>query len=51
MTRALLFILALVTVSADAQTGRRQDVIDPNVATEKELLAVPQLTPPLVKAI
>ena len=51
MIRALVLILAFAIVSVDAQTGRRQDVIDPNVATEKELLALPHLTPPLVKGI
>jgi DNA uptake protein ComE-like DNA-binding protein len=51
MIRGLVVILALVAVTAEAQTGRRQDVLDPNVATEKELLALPHLTPPLVKAI
>lgn len=47
----LLVILALAVVALDAQTGRRQDVLDPNVAGEKELLALPHLTPPLVKTI
>ena len=51
MIRALIFIVALAAVTVDAQTGRRQDVIDPNIATEKELLALPQLTPLLLKAI
>ena len=51
MIRALVLILAFAVVSVDAQTGRRQDVIDANVATEKELLALPHLTPPLVKGI
>jgi DNA uptake protein ComE-like DNA-binding protein len=49
--RALIFIVALAAVTVDAQTGRRQDVIDPNIATEKELRALPQLTPLLLKAI
>ena len=51
MTRALVFMLALVAVTVEAQTGRRVDVVDANVATEKELLALPHLTPPLVKGI
>jgi DNA uptake protein ComE-like DNA-binding protein len=49
--RALIFIVALAAVTVDAQTGRRQDVIDPNVATEKDLLALPHFTPPLAKAV
>lgn len=51
MIRALVFMLAFAAVTVDAQTGRRVDVVDPNVATEKELLALPHLTPPLVKGI
>jgi DNA uptake protein ComE-like DNA-binding protein len=51
MIRALLFIVALATVTGNAQTGRRQDVVDPNVATEKELLALPQMTPAIAKTI
>jgi DNA uptake protein ComE-like DNA-binding protein len=51
MIRALFFIVALAAVTAEAQTGRRQDVIDPNVATEKDLLALPQFTPPLAKTV
>ena len=51
MVRALVLFVALAAVTVDAQSGRRQEVIDPNVATEKELAALPHLTPPLVKSI
>jgi DNA uptake protein ComE-like DNA-binding protein len=51
MIRAIFLIAAFAAVTVDAQTGRRPDVIDPNVATEKELLALPHLTPPLTRAI
>ncbi|HSA56223.1 MAG TPA: hypothetical protein VLE53_10980 [Gemmatimonadaceae bacterium] len=50
------FALALaasvaVTVPAAAQLGRQQGLIDPNVATEQQLLAVPHLNATLVKGI
>ena len=51
MIRALLLLVALASSTVDAQTGRRQDVIDPNVATEKELVALPHVTPPLARTI
>jgi DNA uptake protein ComE-like DNA-binding protein len=51
MIRTLFLIVALATVTVNAQSGRRLDVIDPNVATEKELLALPHLTPAAVKTI
>jgi DNA uptake protein ComE-like DNA-binding protein len=37
--------------AAHAQLGRQQGLIEPNVAGEKELLAVPHMTPALVKGI
>jgi len=49
--RALFFIVVVAAVTVEAQTGRRQNVIDPNIATEKELLTLPHVTPPLGKAI
>jgi DNA uptake protein ComE-like DNA-binding protein len=56
MNRALLVFVALVfaalaAVAVEAQTGRRQDVVDPNVATEKELQALPHITAALTKTI
>lgn len=50
-TPRLIAVLALLCSSLFAQLGRQQDLIDPNVATEKELLALPQLNPALVKTI
>lgn len=45
----------LIVVAAggalDAQVGRRQTVLDPNVASEKEMLALPHLNPALVRGI
>ena len=37
--------------SIDAQVGKRQTIVETNVATEKELLALSPLTPALVKGI
>jgi DNA uptake protein ComE-like DNA-binding protein len=51
MIRALFIIIALAAVTVDAQSGRRQNLVDPNVATDKELLALPQVTPATVKTI
>ncbi len=47
---ATLLVLAFA-VRVDAQAGRRGDVLDANTASEKQLLSVPGLTPPIVKAI
>lgn len=52
--RVQLLVVLFALISSGnvfAQLGRQQDLIDPNVATEKELLAVPQLSPALVKTI
>src|SRR5688572_25463309 len=47
-----LAILALtVSLTGRAQVGRQQGLIDPNVAGEKELLALPHLNAELVKEI
>jgi DNA uptake protein ComE-like DNA-binding protein len=43
-------VLAL-TAPAAAQVGRRQDVVDPNIATEKELLALPHMNATIVKGL
>lgn len=42
---------AVVAIPAAAQLGRQQGLIDPNVATEQQLLAVPHLNATLVKGI
>ena len=53
MNRFLSMILMTAALSglAHAQLGRQQGLIDPNIAAEKDLLAVPNLTPALVKGI
>jgi DNA uptake protein ComE-like DNA-binding protein len=44
--------LALVFVdSVGGQAGRRQDLIDPNIAAEKDLLALPHLNATIVKGL
>jgi len=50
----LLTILALAAVlasGAHAQLGRQQGLIDPNVATEKELLGLPHFTAELAREV
>jgi len=44
-----LAILACVSASASAQVGK--GLLDPNVAAEKELVALPHMTPAIVKAL
>ena len=57
MTRQKFVALALVAAGMvlagrlDAQVGRRQTLLDVNSASEKELTALPQLSPSLVKTI
>ena len=50
--------IVLITILAagasgtlEGQVGRRQNVLDLNIASEKELLALPHLNPTLVKSI
>lgn len=43
--------LAYPTTSASAQVGRTAGMIDPNLATEGELAAIPHITPALAKVI
>ena len=51
-TRTALAVLLIgATATAHAQVGRRQTVLDPNIASEKELLALPHLNASLVKRI
>ncbi len=48
------FVLAAVvalSASLHAQVGRRQNVLDANTASDKELLALPHVTPALAKTI
>jgi DNA uptake protein ComE-like DNA-binding protein len=53
MKRALWAFVGLVAVAAglEAQVGRRQNVLDANTATDKELTALPHMTPSLAKAV
>ena len=51
MCVVLAALVLVVTATAEAQVGRRQTVLDPNVANEKELAGVPQLNATLVKGI
>jgi DNA uptake protein ComE-like DNA-binding protein len=44
-------LTAAGTIAVSAQAGRRTDILDPNIAGEKELLAVPHLTPAIVKGL
>jgi len=43
--------VVLVAVSLHAQVGKQQGLIDPNIAAEKDLLALPHMTPAVVKGI
>ena len=42
---------ALVPLGASAQLGRQMGLVDPNVATEAQLLAVPHMNATIVKAL
>src|SRR5688572_11445260 len=42
---------ALMPITASAQLGRQMGLIDPNVATEAQLLAVPNMNATVVKAL
>ena len=46
---ATLFLL--VALPAQAQVGKSVSIIDPNIASERDLLALPNLNPTLVKGI
>jgi DNA uptake protein ComE-like DNA-binding protein len=46
---AAAMIVALLSAPASAQVAK--GLVDPNVASEKELLSLPHLTPPAVKAL
>ena len=49
---ALTFaVLFMVAATVNGQVGKSMGVIDPNVATEKDLLALPHMTPAIVKGI
>jgi DNA uptake protein ComE-like DNA-binding protein len=46
-----LLVMVAATASAHAQVGKRRDVLDPNLATEPELAALPHLDAGLAKGI
>ncbi len=46
-----LAVAAGFTVGVEGQAGRRQDLIDPNIASEKDLSALPHLNATIVKGI
>ena len=48
---AFALFVSIAGITAGAQTGRRQQMLDPNVAGEKDLLALPGVTPAVVKSI
>ena len=50
-TSAALALLSLIALPLSAQVGRQPGMVDPNLATEQELTALPGLTPALVKGI
>jgi DNA uptake protein ComE-like DNA-binding protein len=48
---AALIALATMTVPAAAQVGKSAGVVDANTAPEKDLLAMPHMTPAIVKGV
>jgi DNA uptake protein ComE-like DNA-binding protein len=48
---AVLVALAAGAPPATAQVGKSVTIVDANIATEKELTALPHMTPALVKAV
>ena len=48
---AITLIVAAVAIPAQAQVGRQQGLIDPNIGAEKDLLALPHLNAAIVKGI
>ena len=50
-TSAALAIFSLLAFPLSAQVGRQPGMVDPNLATEAELTALPGMTPALVKGV
>ena len=48
---ATIVVLFVVATPVNGQVGKSLGVIDPNVAAEKDLLALPHMTPAIVKSI
>jgi DNA uptake protein ComE-like DNA-binding protein len=44
-------VLFVVATTVNGQVGKSLGIIDPNVAVEKDLLALPHMTPAIVKSI
>jgi DNA uptake protein ComE-like DNA-binding protein len=51
MTLTLFALLALALTDGQAQLGRQSGLLDPNVATEQQLAALPHMNATLAKAI
>ena len=51
LVTAMTMIIVTIAISAAAQVGRQQGLIDANIAAEKDLLALSQLNPAIVKGI
>jgi DNA uptake protein ComE-like DNA-binding protein len=49
--KALCVAILLISVPAQAQVGKSLGVVDANTATEKDLLAMPHMTPARVKGL
>lgn len=47
----LIIIAAILALPAVAQVGKQQGLIDPNIAAEKDLLALPHLNAAIVKGV
>ncbi|MCI0660842.1 MAG: helix-hairpin-helix domain-containing protein [Acidobacteria bacterium] len=47
----VLVIAAILSFTVTGQVGRQQGLIDPNIAAEKEMLALPHLNATIVKGI
>ena len=51
LVAAALLAVVATTVPARAQVGKSLGVVDANTAPEKDLLAMPHMTPAIVKAL
>ena len=51
MMGAAVLALSVMATSAAAQVGKSLGVVDANTAPEKDLLAMPHMTPPIVKGL
>jgi DNA uptake protein ComE-like DNA-binding protein len=51
LTLALVLAVAAIAGSASAQVGKSLGVVDANTAPEKDLLAMPHMTPAIVKGM